>query len=130
MDNCHIYGSTLDGMRKIVRQEGAGVLWRGTDVALLMAVPMVSSSPLLGAFWDIVANNRLSLLIMAYTGVGQGSSEFVADSLCFCAKRSEAALASEASVLAHDGQADRPQAAARELAALQSAAGRQLGAEL
>ena len=47
MDNCHIYGSTLDGMRKIVRQEGAGVLWRGTDVALLMAVPMVGGFDLL-----------------------------------------------------------------------------------
>lgn len=39
--NCPIYGSTLEGMRKIVRQEGAMVLWRGTDAALLMAVPMV-----------------------------------------------------------------------------------------
>jgi len=36
-----VYGSTLEGMRKIIRQEGARVLWRGTDVSLLMAVPMV-----------------------------------------------------------------------------------------
>lgn len=39
--DCPVYGSTLEGMRKIVRQEGAMVLWRGTDAALLMAVPMV-----------------------------------------------------------------------------------------
>ena len=39
--DCPIYGSALEGMRKIVRQEGARVLWRGTDVSLLMAVPMV-----------------------------------------------------------------------------------------
>ena len=36
-----MYGSTIEGMRKIIRQEGARVLWRGTDVSLLMAVPMV-----------------------------------------------------------------------------------------
>ena len=39
--DCPIYGSTIEGMRKIIRQEGARVLWRGTDVSLLMAVPMV-----------------------------------------------------------------------------------------
>ena len=39
--DCPVYGSTLEGMRKIIRQEGARVLWRGTDVSLLMAVPMV-----------------------------------------------------------------------------------------
>lgn len=39
--DCPMYGSTIEGMRKIIRQEGARVLWRGTDVSLLMAVPMV-----------------------------------------------------------------------------------------
>ena len=39
--DCPVYGSTLEGMRKIIRKEGARVLWRGTDVSLLMAVPMV-----------------------------------------------------------------------------------------
>lgn len=39
--DCPVYGSTIEGMRKIIRQEGARVLWRGTDVSLLMAVPMV-----------------------------------------------------------------------------------------
>ena len=31
------YGSTLDGVRTIVRQEGVMALWRGTSASLLMA---------------------------------------------------------------------------------------------
>jgi Mitochondrial carrier protein len=39
--DCHVYESTWEGMRKIVRREGAAALWRGTNASLLMAVPMV-----------------------------------------------------------------------------------------
>ena len=34
--------SVLDGARQIVRREGAHVLWRGTDAAVLMSVPLVA----------------------------------------------------------------------------------------
>ncbi|KAK9863062.1 hypothetical protein WJX84_002698 [Apatococcus fuscideae] len=37
----HIYRGTLASMRHIARTEGVSQLWRGTDMALLMAVPMV-----------------------------------------------------------------------------------------
>ncbi len=40
--DCGLYRSTFDGMRKIARREGVTALWRGTDIAFLMAIPTVS----------------------------------------------------------------------------------------
>ncbi len=34
--------SALDGLLRIAKHEGPGVLWRGTDLSLLVAVPMVA----------------------------------------------------------------------------------------
>lgn len=39
--DCFQYKGTLDVMYKIVRQEGLGRLWRGTNAGLALAVPMV-----------------------------------------------------------------------------------------
>ncbi|GMH43459.1 hypothetical protein BSKO_11381 [Bryopsis sp. KO-2023] len=38
---CYVYESTLDAVRKIARQEGTQVLWRGTREGLMIAIPMV-----------------------------------------------------------------------------------------
>ena len=40
-DSCGIFRGTLDALRKIIRKEGLIALWRGTPVALAMAVPQV-----------------------------------------------------------------------------------------
>mmetsp|Transcript_18753 Transcript_18753/g.60226 ORF Transcript_18753/g.60226 Transcript_18753/m.60226 type:complete len:225 (+) Transcript_18753:188-862(+) len=39
--NCYTYDGSLDVLRKIVRREGAGSLWRGTKAALVQAIPTV-----------------------------------------------------------------------------------------
>ena len=36
------HSSVLDGARQIVRYEGLRTLWRGTDAAVLMTVPLVA----------------------------------------------------------------------------------------
>jgi solute carrier family 25 protein 39/40 len=38
---CQVYSGSLDVFRKVVRQEGVRALFRGTDAALLIAVPTV-----------------------------------------------------------------------------------------
>jgi hypothetical protein len=43
------YESTLDGVRKIVQQEGVLALWRGTSASLLMARAAVQRSALFSA---------------------------------------------------------------------------------
>ena len=37
-----VHRSALDTLLRIARNEGPGVLWRGTDLSLLVAVPMVA----------------------------------------------------------------------------------------
>lgn len=39
--HCYVYNSAFDGLVKIARQEGLRVLWTGTGISLLMAVPSV-----------------------------------------------------------------------------------------
>lgn len=78
---CH--RSTLDGLLKIVRNEGVRVLYRGMDINLLVGVPMVSLSIsgalTVSAYKPEVykqgcrsASNILDLLLVTCNGWAQG----------------------------------------------------------
>ncbi len=60
-----LHRSALDGLMRIARNEGPGVLWRGTDLSLLVAVPMVAMYfPLYDSLLQRCQNAGVSLLLL------------------------------------------------------------------
>ena len=64
------YESTLDGVRKIVRQEGVLALWRGTSASLLMVRAAVSRNLRCTALAQTNAVMASSLACVKDTGLG------------------------------------------------------------
>ncbi|XP_010521379.1 PREDICTED: mitochondrial carrier protein MTM1-like [Tarenaya hassleriana] len=75
--DCFQYKGTLDVFNKIIRQEGLGRLWRGTNAGLALAVPMVG---IYLPFYDLF-HNRLEELAGRHAPVATPFTPLMAGAL-------------------------------------------------